>query len=169
MTKARINPVLDQFRVPIDSLIINPENVQKHDGKSVAAIAASLNEFGQQKPIVVNSDNIVIAGNGTLEAAIALEWDEIAVVISDLDAEHLQKAYAIADNKTQEYAEWDWPNLANWLADIDTGDLNIEATGFTADEIKEMVDSEGSNEGERQKENGEITCPKCGHMFIIES
>ncbi len=165
---AKINPVLDQFRVPIDSLIINPENVQKHDGQSIAAIAASLNEFGQQKPIIANSSNIVIAGNGTLEAAQALEWDEIAVVISDLDAEELQKAYAIADNKTQEYAEWDFPNLTNWLAEIDTGDINIEATGFTADEIKEMVDYEDNKSG-RQKENSEITCPECGHTFIIES
>ena len=70
--------------VPIDSLSFDPANVRKHGERNLATIKASLLRFGQQKPIVVDANGVVRAGNGTLAAAKALGWKEIAVVRSTL-------------------------------------------------------------------------------------
>ena len=125
--------------VPIDSLTFDPSNVRKHGEQNLATIKASLNRFGQQKPIVVDANGVVRAGNGTLMAAKALGWKEIAVVRSTLAGSEAT-AYAIADNRTAELAEWDDGALKQTLAalQIEDEDLAI-ATGFDAKEIDALL------------------------------
>ena len=65
-------------KVKISSLTLDPENARKHSKKNLDAIAGSLNTFGQRRPLVV-WDNIVIAGNGTIEAAKSLGWTDIEI------------------------------------------------------------------------------------------
>ena len=69
-TKTAIVKDMEIEDVPVDSLHNDPANVRKHGEQNLAAIKASLARFGQQKPIVVNADGGVIAGNGTLMAEI---------------------------------------------------------------------------------------------------
>jgi DNA modification methylase len=102
----------------VNDLLSDPSNVRKHDSKNIKAITKSLKRFGQQKPIVVDKDGVVRAGNGTLEAAKNLGWSEIDVVISDLNKKDL-KAFAIADNRTAELAAWDDEALAIQLKEMD--------------------------------------------------
>ena len=125
--------------VPIDSLTFDPSNVRKHGEQNLATIKASLNRFGQQKPIVVDANGVVRAGNGTLMAAKALGWKEIAVVRSTLAGSEAT-AYAIADNRTAELAEWDDDALKQTLAalQIEDDDLAV-ATGFDAKEIDALL------------------------------
>jgi ParB-like chromosome segregation protein Spo0J len=49
------------------------------------SICASLTKFGQRKPIVVNDKALILAGNGTLEAAKSLGWDQIDVAVAPAD------------------------------------------------------------------------------------
>ncbi len=119
--------------LPIASLSPDPANARKHGDRNLEQITASLRRFGQQKPIVVDATNVVRAGNGTLAAARALGWETIAAVRSDLAGADLS-AYAIADNRTAELAEWDAEMLAATLADPAVGDV-----GFTAAELDEIV------------------------------
>jgi ParB-like chromosome segregation protein Spo0J len=63
---------MDVHDIPVGELHNDPANVRKHGEQNLAAIKASLTRFGQQKPIVVNRDGVVVAGNGTLMAARAL-------------------------------------------------------------------------------------------------
>ena len=116
--------------VTIESLKLDPNNARKHSRRNLDAIAASLNKFGQRKPIVVHN-GVVIAGNGTLEAAKSLGWKEIAVSVcpADWDAD-TAKAYALADNRSSELAEWDDKILSTQLLDLDDMGWNIEALGF---------------------------------------
>jgi site-specific DNA-methyltransferase (adenine-specific) len=102
----------------IKDLHFDPSNARKHDDKNLSSIIASLKRFGQQKPIVIDKDSIVRAGNGTLAAAIKLGWDSIDTVTSSLDASELT-AYAIADNRTAELAEWDIDVLEQSLKSLD--------------------------------------------------
>lgn len=118
--------------VPIKNLSSDPANARKHNSRNLEAIKSSLRRFGQQKPIVVDSKNIVRAGNGTFQAAQALGWTEIKIVHSDLPPSELT-AYAIADNRTAELAEWDGQVLAKLMADEDLGDL-----GFESDELEKL-------------------------------
>ena len=125
-------------RVPIESLVGDPANVRKHDQKNLDAIKGSLARFGQQKPVVVGAHNVVIAGNGTVAAALSLGWKEIAIVRSELIGPDAT-AYAIADNRTAELATWDNDALAQQLAAIQINDEDLaRATGFDAREIERL-------------------------------
>jgi DNA modification methylase len=126
-------------RVTVASLLFDPANVRKHGERNLDAIKASLVRFGQQKPIVVDGDGIVRAGNGTLMAAKALGWDEIEIVRTNLRGSEAT-AYAIADNRTAELAEWDESALAEQLAALQIDDEALAAaTGFDASEIERMT------------------------------
>jgi ParB-like chromosome segregation protein Spo0J len=126
--------------VLIESLSFDPANVRKHPERNLATIKASLLRFGQQKPIVVDASGVVRAGNGTLAAAKALGWKEIAIVRSSLKGSDAT-AYAIADNRTAELAEWDNDALAQTLAALQIEDeALLEAAGFDASELQAMTD-----------------------------
>jgi DNA modification methylase len=126
--------------VSIDSLSFDPANVRKHGERNLATIKASLQRFGQQKPIVVDANGVVRAGNGTLAAAKALGWKEIAVVRSALAGSEAT-AYAIADNRTAELAEWEEDALAETLSALQCEDeALLDAAGFDAAELSKMID-----------------------------
>jgi hypothetical protein len=123
----------------LSDLQLDPANVRKHDGANIDAIKASLTKFGQQKPIVVNEDGIVIAGNGTLRAAQALGWTHIDTVTTPLQGSDAT-AYAIADNRTAELAQWDDPALAETLAALQNEEgFDHLAAGFTDAEIEALI------------------------------
>src|SRR4051812_40759398 len=58
--------------VEISTLCPDPANVRRHSERNIETIKASLRRFGQQKPVVVDANGIVRAGNGTVAAAVAL-------------------------------------------------------------------------------------------------
>ena len=91
---------------PLSELHLDPANARGHDTRNLDAIQASLARFGQQKPVVVTPEGVVIAGNGTVEAARALGWTEVSVAVTELSGAD-RAAYAIADNRTAELAAWD--------------------------------------------------------------
>ena len=90
----------------VAELSADPANVRRHSERNIEAIKASLRRFGQQKPIVVDTAGVVVAGNGTLEAARQLQWTSIYGVETKLTGSD-RTAYAIADNRTAELADWD--------------------------------------------------------------
>ena len=122
--------------VPIDSLSPDPANARKHDERNLAAIRDSLRAFGQQKPIVVDQREVVIAGNGTLEAAKRLGWSEIAIVRTTLDQTQAT-AFGIADNRTAELAEWDDEVLRSLLDSMD--DETRDLLAFDQKELDAML------------------------------
>jgi hypothetical protein len=126
-------------RVDIDSIQPDPANSRLHGERNLAQIKASLERFGQQKPIVVDARNIVIAGNGQLAAAKALGWTQIDIVRTQLTGTEAA-AYAIADNRASEFAQWDDAALLATLEQLDEGLQGI--AGFTTDEIASMAFTE---------------------------
>ena len=120
------------IKMKIVDLSQDPANARKHDQKNLAAIKGSLAAFGQQKPIIIDENNIVLAGNGTLHCAIALGWDEIDCVVSDLKSATEKKAFALADNRTSELASWFDDILADQLQSLIDDDFNIESIGFAS-------------------------------------
>ena len=117
--------------VVLDSLRLDPSNARRHDKRNLSAIQESLRRFGQRKPIVVSTDGIVIAGNGTVEAARALGWTEISVarIPSEWTSDQI-KAYALADNRSAELAEWDETTLAEQLIELDEIGWDVVELGF---------------------------------------
>jgi DNA modification methylase len=127
-----------QLAHSITELQLLPGNPRRGD---IEAVKRSLEAFGQRKPIVVRrTDNVVIAGNHTLQAAQALGWDEIAVVWVD-DDEVTSKAFALADNRTAELGDYDEEALADLINDV--GSLNpglLESSGWDDKAVQELLD-----------------------------
>jgi ParB-like chromosome segregation protein Spo0J len=126
-------------KIKISELSCDPANARKHPERNIETIVASLKRFGQQKPIVIDSSNVVRAGNGTLEAARSMGWTEIDCVRTALKGSDAI-AYAIADNRTAELAEWDDDVLAASLNGLlaDDPDL-LNAAGFSDEELGTLL------------------------------
>jgi len=135
----RIAAPLARFARPVKGLHPDLANARRHPERSIAAIAASLARFGQQKPIVVDGRGVVIAGNGMLEAARRLKWKTIAVVRSALHGSE-RNAYSIADNRIAELSEWDAAAVASLIESLD--DELAAITGFTGEELKDLADGD---------------------------
>ena len=135
---------------PIVKLSVDPNNARKHSDRNLTAISKSLEQFGQRKPIVVTSDNVVIAGNGTLVAAMALDWSHIDIVRvpSDWTPDQI-KAFAIADNRTQDLSSFNLDVLLEQLEQLETADFDLGSLGFDGDYITELGNLDDNKELER--------------------
>lgn len=126
-----MTPDLTVEIVHVDTLTPDPENARKHDARNLSAISASLTAFGQRRPIVVTADGVVLAGNGTLEAARGLGWTRIAVARTPADWDYDRaRAYALADNRTAELAVWDEAILTGQLYELDAAGWEVTELGF---------------------------------------
>ena len=158
---------METFEIDISELSADPANARKHDDRNLEAIKASLRRFGQQKPIVIDSSNVVRAGNGTLAAAQSLGWETITVVQTELQGSEAT-AYAIADNRTSELAEWNNDVLAASLAALQNDDESLlQDVAFTENELQMMLaDFAPDTESQSQlDEKSPLTCPECGAKF----
>src|SRR5205085_4921257 len=122
--------------VAVAELVPDPANLRLHGPRNVDAIKASLVRFGQQKPLVVDAQGVVRAGNGTFQAAKELGWPYVAVVRTPLEGAEAT-AYAIADNRTADLAEWDIPALALQLTAFEEELLG--ATGYKPEELEDLT------------------------------
>ena len=138
--------------VLLADLIPDANNARKHSQKNIDAIANSLQQFGQRKPVVITKDKVVVAGNGTLEAAAKIGWKGLACVTvpDDWDSDTI-KAFALADNRTAELASWDSEVLLGQLRELDLGDWNIKDLGFGQFDLKtrEEIDTDMKEIAER--------------------
>ncbi len=172
---AWITPDLRPLAVEIADLKLDPKNARAHDDPNINSIKASLQRFGQRKPIVVNRRNKNIeAGNGSLVAAQQLGQTHIAVVWVEDDAT-TQTGYAIADNRTSELATWDDARLAEAIVMLETeapdlyGDLLLAELAADLDlhEEPELVDPEP--QVDRAAELQEQWGTETGQLWIIAS
>jgi len=123
---------------------------------AVAAVAASIKEFGFQQPIVVDQDGVVVCGHTRLKAAAKLGLQKVPVhVARDLTPAQI-KAFRIADNQTASLAEWNLDLLPLELVDLQGMDFDLGILGFDPDELAKLLDPSlcdqpGENDRERQK------------------
>ena len=123
--------------VSVSELSQDERNARLHNDRNLKIICNSLERFGQQKPIVVDAEGVVIAGNGTLQAACLLGWEKIRVVRTKLKGEDV-RAYALADNRTTDLSEWHFNTLIDELGELD--ESLVEAIGWNPDEIANLID-----------------------------
>ena len=120
--------------VPIGNLKPFKGNPRKHPDEAVDKLAKSIEAFGWTNPILLDADGIILAGHARLKAATKAGVKSIPVIRLPLSGDDA-KMYVIADNKTAELTEWDWPALGDLFQDLDTGDLDLELSGFDMAEI----------------------------------
>jgi hypothetical protein len=131
-----MSDALEIEMIPLKDVRLDPKNARSHSERNLEAIMESLRQFGQRKPIVVTHDGMVVAGNGTVEAAQNLGWTQISATrIPDDWSRQQITAYAIADNRTAELASWDSEILVPALAELEAAGM-LEWTGFTQYELQ---------------------------------
>lgn len=152
-------------QLSIDQLVFDSQNARKHSKRNLDAIRGSLDSFGQRKPVVVDYSNVIVAGNGTVEAARSLGWSTVACVRVPKNWTDVEiKAFALADNRTGELAEWNDDILAKQLMDLQEADFDIKTIGFDA--LGESVEHfQPVQETSRLDEKNKTLCPQCGHEF----
>lgn len=134
----------------ISDLTFDPHNARKHPEANLKALQESLNRFGQQKPVVISADGVIVAGNGTVEAASRLGWTEVLAVEVPADwSQEKIAAFALADNRTAELAQWDARELLDQLEQL--ADFDMNALGFDA---WERPADTGNTEGEPIESRG---------------
>ena len=82
-------------------------NNPRINDNAVDVVAASIKEFGFKNPIIIDKENVIIAGHTRLKAAKKLGLKEVPTIkVEDLTEQQI-KAFRIADNKTAEFRDWD--------------------------------------------------------------
>lgn len=126
---------------PIEEVRPYPNN-PRNNKKAVAAVAASIKEFGFKVPIVVDTAGVIITGHTRREAAISLGMKTVPVIVADDLTEAQIRAFRLADNKVSEFSEWDEDALAEELAQLDEAALGIDM----ADVGFEMADAPSADD-----------------------
>ena len=113
------------------------ENNPRFNDAAVDAVAASIREFGFRVPIVVDAENVIIAGHTRLKAAKKLGMEIVPCIkAEDMNPDQV-KAFRLADNKTGELAGWDFTKLEEELAEMD---FDMEEFGFKFEEVAEDIE-----------------------------
>lgn len=115
----------------IEDLIPYEKNPRRND-KAVKYVAESIKQFGFQHPIVIDKDNVIVAGHTRYKASKKLGLKTVPCIVADDLTEQQIKAYRLADNKVAEKAEWDFELLDQELADL--FDFDMMSLGFEDDE-----------------------------------
>lgn len=115
------------------------ENNPRNNDGAVQAVAESIKSFGWKVPIVVDRDNVIVAGHTRYRAAQRLGLDKVPCIIADDLTPEQCRAYRLADNKTGELAEWDFSALEIELAELSEIKLDFDMSdfGFDMSEIEE--------------------------------
>lgn len=117
------------------------KNARTHSNKQIRQIAASISEFGFTNPILIDSQNTVLAGHGRLAAAKLLGLSTVPCVRLETMSPEQKRAYVIADNKLALNAGWDEDLLAEELKALtDVDGFDISLTGFSVAEVDALVE-----------------------------
>lgn len=101
------------------------ENNPRNNAKAVAAVAESIKQFGFKQPVVIDRNGVIVAGHTRVLAAKKLGLKSVPCVVADDLTEEQVNAYRLADNKTNELAEWNFKLLDEELAKIGTIDMSL--------------------------------------------
>lgn len=158
--------------INISALSTHPKNPRIHSDEQIKAIRNSIREVGFIKPVVIDENNVILAGHGAVEAAKLEGLKEIPYhkVTGLTDAQKLE--YVIADNKTTDLSYFDMDEIRALEKEIEEMGGNISATGFTeedfeVDDLSGIEDFFVTQEQTDTKNLKTATCPHCGETFEL--
>lgn len=141
----------------VSELVPYEKNPRKISEEAINAVAESIKEFGFKNPILIDKNNVIVAGHTRRLASLKLGLEEVpCVVVDDLTPQQI-KALRLADNKTNELADWDFGELDLELEGL--LDMDMERFGFDLpelDEPTEVVEDEVPEEVETRCKLGDI-------------
>lgn len=138
------------------------ENNPRKNDKAVPYVAESIKKYGFKVPIVIDKDGVIVAGHTRYLASIELGLETVPCIIADDLTEEQVREFRLVDNKTSEFAGWDFDMLTEELQEInfdfdfkfpETPDIDIDSL-FIEHELA-------------PKEPKTITCPHCGEVIEL--
>lgn len=164
-------------RKPARELLADPVNRRLHPARNVEMMRDSLKSVGAARSIVIDEDDMILAGNGVTAAAVAAGIENVRIIESDGDeliavrrrnlTPEQKRALALYDNRTAELAEWNPEQLeADHAAGLEfrpfwTAEEEAELLKITPEFGPVPADAQG-----RLDQQQPVTCPGCGLAFI---
>lgn len=144
--------------IPIDDIKPYKNNPRLNED-AIPYVMNSIKEFGFKNPIILDENNVIVAGHTRLESAKRLDMKEVPVIYADDLTEEQIKAFRLADNKVAEKSMWDYTKLDEELDSI----LDIDMSMFDFENIEEtnLDDFFEDNDNKKEKESKLIECPYC--------
>lgn len=140
------------------------ENNPRNNDFAVDKVAASIDEFGFKYPIIIDKNNVIVAGHTRLKAARKLGLDVVPCLIADDLTDEQIKAFRLVDNKTAELSGWNFEKLEAELSGISER-FNMADFGFDLDTDDVDIDGFFEETETKEKEPKKIQCPHCGEWF----
>ena len=142
------------------------ENNPRNNNEAVEKVAVSITDYGFRVPIIIDSNNVIVAGHTRYKAALKIGCESVpCIVIDDLTPEQI-RAYRLVDNKTAEYSSWDFEMLEKELKslDIDISEFEFPDLGETLDISDDDFYTDETVKNVKVKS---IKCPHCGETFEL--
>lgn len=140
-------------------------NPRKIDAKAVNAVVESIKQCGYITPILVDENNVILAGHTRYKALKELEYEKVNVVKAEGLTDEQKRKYRILDNRTGELAFWDYQKLYEELNGI-----TFDGYAFGFEKLMEAMDQDIDSNAEFTMEDFgdekfKHECPECGFRF----
>jgi len=152
----------------------HPNNARTHPAKQICRLVESINQFGFTSPILVDENDIILAGHARWQAAKQAGLKIVSVIVIRGLSEAKKRAYVLADNKIAEFARYDRPALSVELQELSSllseEDLDLSLTGFDPAEIDslyaDLIDAE-TDPAEEPPQIASVSETRKGDLWIL--
>ena len=146
----------------VDELVPYADNPRINDA-AVDAVANSIREFGFKVPVVLDRNNVIVAGHTRVKASRKLSLKQIPCIIADDLTDEQIRAFRVADNRTAELADWDMEKLKGELEKL--GDLDMAQFGF--EELEASLEDVKDDGFDEEGAIGETPYSRSGDVFVL--
>jgi len=161
----KINCAYNELRDTIN-LTPHPKNPNTHNPKQIELLAKIIDYQGWRNPIVVSTlSGFIVSGHGRLMAAEMLGLDQVPIDLQEFQNEADELAHLVADNKVAELSQIDRSSLADIIGELDTGDFELDLTGFSLPDVEELMTATVPEDPELETTSRSKCCPKCGYVL----
>ena len=159
---------MEIIKINIEDIKPYENNAKLHPQEQIEQIKKSIQEFGNNDPIAIDEENVIIEGHGRYEALRQLNYKEVECIRLSHMSEEQKKAYILVHNKLTMNTGFDIDILNEELEQIEN--INMEEFDFmNIDNIDlDNFFEEREEEGKTEKEKKEIQCPHCDMYFTID-
>lgn len=152
---------MELVTISLDKIKPYERNPRKND-EAVAAVMESIKQCTYVAPIIVDENNVILAGHTRYKALKKLGKTEAEVVVKSGLSDEQKRKYRLLDNKTGEIAGWDFAKLEEELENLDFEGYNFGFFESSFEDLENLFEDAQSKKSEKDKS---IQCPHCGEWF----
>lgn len=155
------------LETPITTIKPAPDNPRKIPEKAIEQVAKSIQQFGWQQPLVIDTNRVIIAGHTRYLAAKKLGLKTVPCIKATHLTPEQAHAYRIADNRSHDYTTWDYPELIQQINELDDFNDVLDITDWVNNELEELTQTNSDLE-EEPYDSGTAETYKTRFELVIE-